>query len=550
MRKNKIYILFVILLLLSSCVDSTLDSLVDNETTIEAVGEEIIYDFSVHIPEAQELSTRSSADITDMQLLVFDENGRFLMRTKAILEGTQTIGGVLVRNFKAILLSSDEKRYIHFIANYDDWDSFPSTHEILNTDEGNIVPRLISGVTTYWNRFVFEDGLSTNSFNNRSFPLLRNKAKVELQINVPGFVVSEFAVYNAPALGTVVPFKYDETTHSLIFTEGTLSEVSPVALVPHQFVPYTPEAYIEMFEKNNLLADQKVFVVLKASLNGGGESYYKLDFLLDETTGELHDIIRNRIYRFIISRVDFTGYATAQEAALSPAANNVMGSVELMEYPSISDGTSFLKAEKSAEVFITTGTFETQIEYYRNLATNVTSPEAVEVTLMTPDPDNDIDFTYNTVTGRIALTVNRVPTDRVITHTLKVSVTDPGKNIFRYITIVLRSPYNFNFGVVNVNNNKAQNGEVEVSFDVPSTIPLNVFPISIYFQTKELYPNPINKDLKIEIINKKYRYEYRILDTKRGERVTLYFKRTYSNKTETIPVVCQYILNGTTITLN
>ena len=553
--KNRIYILLVMLLLLNSCMDSTLDTIVDNESPTEFAGKEIVYDFSIHIPEHQVVSTRSGADITDLQLLVFDENGRFLSRNKAIMEATQTIDGVVVRNFKVTLLSSDTKRYIHFIANYDDWKSFPETHMILNMDEGSVIPRINSKTngfninTTYWSRFEFNN-LEETSFDNRRFPLLRNSARIELVNEALNFKVHEFAVYNAPAEGTVAPFKYNEANNKFSFSEGTLTEVSPVDLIIPHFVDYNSTKSIDLFERNNQLADKKVFIIIKASLNNADPTYFKLDAMKDKENGILHDIFRNRIYRFIIESVAANGYTTPEAAAINPAANNVLGSIELRDYPSISDGTSFLRIEKAAEVFIQPNTFVTQIDYYRDLTTNVTSPGIVSVNWLDDAPTDGTTFSYDKGTGKLTVKVTKVPTDRIYNYTLKVSTDDTAVNgVFRYVTLRLRAPYDFNFAVVN-KVNKNQNSAVEISFDVPGTLPSNVFPIPIYFQTRQLYPDPSRKDINVNIYNKIYRYEYRIKESDRGKSVTLYFKRTYSNKTEAIPVVCQYISKGTTITLN
>ena len=546
---NNLYILLFIVLL-TSCVDNTLDAIIDKENVVETEGKEIVYDFSIIIPEHQMISTRSGKDITDLYLLVFDENGRFLSRTKAIMEGTQIMGdGVEIRNFKAVLLSSNQKRYIHFVANYDGWDNFPPTHEILNMDEGSIVPRMNGVTTTYWGRFEF-DKLELSSFGNRRFPLLRNKAKIEVENQANNFIISSFAIYNAPKEGTVAPFQYNESNNSFTYTEGALTPVNPVDLVIPQFVNFNSTSSIELFEKNNQLTESKVFIVIKAKLNGGADTYFKLDIMKDKANGILYDVFRNRIYRFIIKSVVSKGYATAEEAAINPAANNIFGSVELRDYPSISDGISYLRIERSAEVFIQPGVFETQIDYFRDLKKTATSPVAVEVNLLSPDPNGDLSFNYNLATGKLTVSIIRVPDDRIITHTLKLATkASEGNGIFRYVTLVLRSPYNFNFKVVNIGN-KNQNSAVQISFDVPGTIPSNVFPISMFFQTKELYPDPTFKEMDVNILNKVYRYEYKIKESDGGKRITLHFKRTYSSKTENIPIISQYLVPGTTVNLN
>lgn len=107
---------------------------------------------------------------------------------------------------------------------------------------------------------------------------------------------------------------------------------------------------------------------MKGQLLGKREGYYKIDLVkLDPSTGETsyYDVIRNFHYRVIVNNVANEGYATAEEAARNPAGNNLFASVELADYPSVSDGTNTLDVELLGATFVSPSTFYHQGILYR-----------------------------------------------------------------------------------------------------------------------------------------------------------------------------------------
>ena len=87
-------------------------------------------------------------------------------------------------SFSAKLLSSNKNRTIHFVANYDFPAELSQDYLLRDMDEGELMNKLVESRlyrAAYWRAFSF-NGLSSTSFNNRVFRLLRNQAEVQLVI--------------------------------------------------------------------------------------------------------------------------------------------------------------------------------------------------------------------------------------------------------------------------------------------------------------------------------------------------------------------------------
>ena len=534
---KNILIVLLTSLFITACSETHLNSISNNQQEIE-------YKFSICTANEDKAITRGVKDINDLHLIVFDENRRFLSRNKAILDGFSVVNGVNILTFKVTLLSSSKKREIHFIANYSGWHEFPSSHELIGVDEGTIIPKLNSEHTTYWGKFTF-DQLNVSSFSEYEFSLLRNQARIHLINKTKNFTIKEFAVYNDPKLGTIAPFEYNALDQSYNFNEGVLTEVKSEKGKPIEWFDYDKIKTIDVFEKNNQTATDKVFIIIKGYTGtfNGNYHYYKVDLVADQLNGTLHNFMRNRIYDVSINSVTTNGYNTPNEAAENPATNNIFGSTELKEYPSVSDGKSLLDVEKLTEIFVKGGEFETQIDYYPDILSSNTKPEALDVELITENYNNLISkWNYNSTTGKLNVTVRDTPSDRVITHSFKVTTKDSeNNNLIRYITLYLRRPYNkdFNFTLNNFGQYK-QGDNVHIHFNVPKTIPLSVYPIYLNIRTKELFPDSQYKELVLDIINNDYTYLYKIEEQSSGKNLTLHFKRTLSNRSEKIEITSNY----------
>jgi len=556
-------------------------------------GDSITLTGTFEMPEAV-LATRSAVgNVENLHLLVFDENHRFIQRAEAVLSkpdknlsGQQTPNGnpgVLenkMLSFSAKLLSSNNKRTIHFVANYDFPAELSQDYLLRDMDEGELMNKLVESRlnrAAYWRAFSF-NGLSSTSFNNRVFRLLRNQAEVQLVIERSAdFELKGFCIHNAPRRGTVAPYvskqsldnaDADEHYRDVLYsfpthpTEPTLlGEVHTYdALSADGNIANdawkTNKSNIAVFEYKNsdVSRDKQVSLIMygQKRVNGRLEraGYYKIDLKKDLFNGqdymgsEPYDIIRNHLYKVTVNSVINKGYNTMEQALAAPAGNNIFASVELQDYPQISDGKYKLDVGNTEVILTNPSIYEAYITFVKvgqesnNLLGNVNvyynrKPVA---TAFNNDPYIQSASFSN---GKLTITTrNPYPAQ---SKSYKFLVVGDNKNtsnpsrILRTINVTLRRPYQFNASLTNSSGQtSAQGNLMELSFDVPGSIPAQLFPYTVLIEAKGLTPlknEYTNQNIKLVIRNKKIFYEYTVVNPTNGQkrRETLYFKRNASS---------------------
>lgn len=565
-----------------------------NTESVAQEGDSITLTGSLMMPDMVRETRSTVGDVEKLYLFVFDENHRFVQRATAQLtSGDRTPGAethmpggktaVLdnrVRNFSVKLLATSRKRIIHFVANYDMPASRQEDYLLKDMDEGQFMSGLQAqylGKPTLWRAFSF-NGLSTNSFNNKVFHLLRNQAEVQLVMarNV-NFELSGFCLHNAPRRGSVAPYvskealsttdpdeHYRDVLYSFPTTpdEPTLTSDNNVYNVLSANGDISPEGWktnksnIALFEYRNSEADRdkQVSVIMygRQRVNGRLErpGYYKIDLKEDVEVGgnyvgsDPYDIVRNHLYKVTVTNVANKGYETLQQALDAPAGNNIFASVELQDYPQISDGKYKLDVGKTEVILTKPSTFETNISFVKvgqesnNLLGNVNvyykrKPVA---TAFNNDPYiQSASFSNGKLT---IVTRNPYPPQRKSYKFLVVGDNKDANNpsrILRTINVTLRQPYQFNASLTNSSGQtSAQGNLMELSFDVPGSIPAQLFPYTVLIEAKGLTPlkdDYTNQNIKLVIRNKKIFYEYTVVTPTNGQkrRETLYFKRNASS---------------------
>ena len=565
-----------------------------NTESVAQEGDSITLTGSLMMPDMVRETRSTVGDVEKLYLFVFDENHRFVQRATAQLtSGDRTPGAethmpggktaVLdnrVRNFSVKLLATSRKRIIHFVANYDMPANRQEDYLLKDMDEGQFMSGLQAqylGKPTLWRAFSF-NGLSATSFNNRVFHLLRNQAEVQLVMapNV-NFELSGFCLHNAPRRGTVAPYvakqelsntdpdeHYRDVLYSFPTTpdEPTLTSDKNVYDVLSANGDISPEGWktnksnIALFEYRNSEADRdkQVSVIMygRQRVNGRLErsGYYKIDLKEDVEVGgnyvgsDPYDIVRNHLYKVTVTNVANKGYETLQQALDAPAGNNIFASVELQDYPQISDGKYKLDVGKTEVILTKPSTFETNISFVKvgqesnNLLGNVNvyykrKPVA---TVFNNDPYiQSASFSNGKLT---IVTRNPYPPQRKSYKFLVVGDNKDANNpsrILRTINVTLRQPYQFNASLTNSSGQtSAQGNLMELSFDVPGSIPAQLFPYTVLIEAKGLTPlkdDYTNQNIKLVIRNKKIFYEYTVVTPTNGQkrRETLYFKRNASS---------------------
>lgn len=552
-------------------------------------GDSITLTGTFEIPEAV-LATRSAVgNVENLHLLVFDENHRFIQRAEAVLSkpdknlsGQQTPNGnpgVLenkMLSFSAKLLSSNNKRTIHFVANYDFPAELSQDYLLRDMDEGELMNKLVESRlnrAAYWRAFSF-NGLSSTSFNNRVFRLLRNQAEVQLVIERSAdFELKGFCLHNAPRRGMVAPyvskqsldnadvdahyrdvlysFPTNPTEPTLLGEMHTYDALSADGNIANDAWK-TNKSNIAVFEYKNSDAsrDKQVSLIMygQKRVNGRLEraGYYKIDLKKDLFYGqdymgsEPYDIIRNHLYKVTVNSVINKGYNTMEQALAAPAGNNIFASVELQDFAQVSDKNYTLNVG-ATEVILTKPSVYTTNFVYRRVNTNNDMFDKVNVyynrqpvaQAFNNDPYIQ-SVNFNKSNGTLTVTTKQnFPTSGFVSYKLLVIADSKDRatpsRIQRIINLTLRPPYNFNASLTNYTGATVAQGQlVQLAFNVPGSIPTQLLPYTLLMEANGLTPSE-NQNIKLVIKDKKIFYEYTVLPTDQnlGTKI-LYFKRNNS----------------------
>lgn len=552
-------------------------------------GDSITLTGTFEMPEAV-LATRSAVgNVENLHLLVFDENHRFIQRAEAVLSkpdknlsGQQTPNGnpgVLenkMLSFSAKLLSSNNKRTIHFVANYDFPAELSQDYLLRDMDEGELMNKLVESRlnrAAYWRAFSFNE-LSSTSFNNRVFRLLRNQAEVQLVIERSAdFELKGFCLHNAPRRGTVAPyvskqsldnadvdahyrdvlysFPTNPTEPTLLGEMHTYDALSADGNIVNDAWK-TNKSNIAVFEYKNSDAprDKQVSLIMygQKRVNGRLEraGYYKIDLKKDLFYGqdymgsEPYDIIRNHLYKVTVNSVINKGYNTMEQALAAPAGNNIFASVELQDFAQISD-KNYTLSVGATEVLLTQPSVYTTNFVYRRVNTNNDMFDKVNVyynhkpvaQAFNNDPYIQ-SVNFNKSNGVLTVTTKQnFPTSGFVNYKLLVIADSKDRatpsRIQRIINLTLRPPYNFNASLTNYTGATVAQGQlVQLAFNVPGSIPTQLLPYTLLMEANGLTPSE-NQNIKLVIKDKKIFYEYTVLPTDQnlGTKI-LYFKRNNS----------------------
>lgn len=467
--------------------------------------------FAVEIPTAQPIVTRAFDEnlITDLQLLVFDQNGRFISRHQALHGGS---------NFVVTLAQSSNKRIVHFIANYN-WAGFNDAAYV-NKDEGEVIAPLQLSSLGFWQRLVLDDGINANVFTLQPVSLIRNMAKFSLE-NRPlsGLTNAQFMLFNTASVGSVAPFN----TANKAF-ESVVTEPSGVAFTGSSTLGV---ADVYVFErKNSTVTTNPTYVIVQGSY-AGSIYYYKIDII--DPAKNMYDIQRNVWYKIIIESVTMAGYSTLDAAKSSPASNNISASVLLQSYPTISDGSYVLSVNRTIIAFTSNGQTLNANATYKTVA-GVDQNSSIVVTLI-QDPNLPVvngAVTYNAATGSLTASINDVPlagVARMATIKIEAGV------LSRTIRLMLHAPFTF-VGVSLTPSVVGNTGDAPctLQFSVPAEAQY-LLPFNCYITSAYLTPDFGNIEVVYE--NGVYKYKWKV--TAVGVQ-TINFKTNTNNASETLSI--------------
>lgn len=507
------HLLYILILFFISCSRENIDSEID-------LRDNVTVEFNVDIADVEPLTTRAVNEnlIVNLNLLVFDESGRFISRHQASLSGN---------SYSVTLPQSRNKRIIHFIANYN-WSGFDDIGSVTK-DEGEIIPVLQSADLMFWKRVVSDSGINTGVFSSQPISLIRNMAKFSLENRaILTLTNAKFALFNMASAGSVSPFNTTNRTFESVVTEPAGVTFTTNGTFSNADV-YTFE------RKNSTVTTNPTFVIVQGTY-AGVTCYYKIDII--DSNKNMYDIERNVWFKIIIEGVTLPGYLSLEAAMSSPASNNIAASVLIQSYPTISDGAFVLSVDKTIVPFTSNGQVLRANASYKTVL-GVSQNSLITITLI-----QDANFpvipsglvSYDVATGNLTANINNVPSGGVAyTATIKIEA----GNLSRTIRLMLHSPFTF----TNISMTPSVVGNVlesptTLKFTIPSEaeylLPFNCYITSAYL-------TPVFGNIEVVYEDGLYRYKWRA--TAVGEQ-TINFKTNTNNSSETIFIDADLFVKG------
>lgn len=514
MKKAIIY-LFVLLGLGACTKEETVNTGTEN-------GDRVNMTFHVTVPEYTTVTRVDNNVLSDLYLMVFDQNGLYIERDVAALVTNNANG---TGTFTANVASN--AGYIHFIANYggQEW-TFIQEQDLLQKDEREIIPQLYSDKLIFWGR----SEVTPSSLNNVNVTLYRNQAKVTLEKEgaVTNFDVQGFALCNYADIGTVAPF-IPNTIPTPFVISGTYTTLPLVTLTK------TSQAESEcnmddkyMFENENYFNDQ-CYIIVKGSLDNGTPLFYKVQFL--DTDKQPYKITRNCQYRVIIK--SFSGAAKGSssfnDAKNAEPSNNIYAEI-LRESPSISDGTGHSLSVNAIDFFfVQSGTLNITATY----TTNGIEDNSQITGSILEDQGNLLGGVL-TSDGNGNFTANVAA---VLAGQKTATIQIKAGNLSRIITVTSTELYRFDPAGITPDSYTSIDEQVTLSFNIPDEVPNSLLPVDVKIRTNNLYPIAPNKDLEVGYDSNGTYYIYQAYST---GTVDLQFKTALENSDETITLENEY----------
>lgn len=301
-------------------------------------GEKVTLNFSVTIPESQNVDSRSfgeKATISKMYVVVFDGSGMLSESVPATLVNSTTDGKHtevdhnVQKDYQVTLKATDQSRIIHFVAYNEISDDEATEEEETDPLTAKLAPNSIQYASestifgedlnvngerdVYWQRITVSgiyasmnsDGtLSANGVTPNEMQLVhlvRNFAKITVNTdavdNHTSFEYTGFVVVNTESHGTVAPYngtrgfpnyvtstiESGNTTYSCVSYDNLVSTQNFTGTVPSSSATNTaiPTDFSDdskyVYERTHN-DNTPTYIIIKGTWNGD-ETYYKVDIV-------------------------------------------------------------------------------------------------------------------------------------------------------------------------------------------------------------------------------------------------------------------------------
>ena len=591
MKKIIYYISILFTLLITAC--SNEDIAVPSQT--EEGGETCKLTFKVAIPQPSVASRAfnggSSIEITSLCLLIFDDNGLMVGRKLAESVTNPTLqSDVYQGTYQVELSKTDEKRIIHFVANYsNNINAFPTSG-----NENSVLAQLnVSGTTdAYWQRMEvngFKDSNGDGKVDNiGTVRLIRNFVAVKMEpaknvdnsLKIDKDFLQGYVLYNEAKQGTVAPYFRNETGGFANYSTGisytaltnNISDggqgyigVEPVTPTTNRYDNTAPQdadftntekyTYERSYPTDNI--DTPTFIIMKGLYNKT-TYYYRVD--IAQNFENLH-LLRNFRYILQITKT-CEGYTTINDAINGSSFNHLVDiNIKVEE---ITDGETTLKVTPT-DITVVNGTASVKVNYECTYDGEGTDPSVSVSNPFTPEIDESRVVISNItapsgLSGELTVTLNSFfksdGTSNLVGGLERQRFEVRTSNgLTREVRINLIDKINFNPTFVGPDGD----GNYQYQYNLPSDLPECMFPLEIYFYEEtgsftpasgeqlsvDLIPDPNNEGRQTWRYKKVVTYQDYTQDTDKKFVAKFKSNGTLSETaTYTMKITNEYAYNG------
>lgn len=547
--KKLVKYIFFILCFLTGCQTPELIE-IPSFTPGEGVYGEATISFSVSIPrtgaETKAMGDALSADLKNLYLIVFDENGYFVESRKADYSGIND--GIEADNaFSVTLNLTDKKRIIHFIGNCpEEQIRYGHENEVISS---MYVKKDATIETAYWNRTVVDNiltdgdgnlvGETANKF--KRIPMLRNYSMITVVDNddEDDFELLRFGVYNTLDRGTVAPYNKSTLTFQPFILNGyeySYDELIGMGFEGHALIDaklngaFTESDFLDegdsylMYERriDNTISgsnETPTHIILEGSYDGGNPTYYKVDLIenVNNVTTEFYHILRNFEYTFKLKTVTGPGYGSIEEAMSKPASNNLAGSLHTQKLTSVSDGYGRIYVSFTNVTLVSNEDVTLRFKYIPNIENGVIDNRQVKLSGLLDGTGTVLkgvkgEIIYDAGDGWAEVTFKiQDPTDIDRTQEIEL-LAGTNYNLHKTISFRLRNPYRMDVICYDSANSNVNDGDnviergvgkrVGVEIRIPNNLTSDMFPLDLFIEADKLSISPDatnNKDVALPV---------------------------------------------------
>ena len=509
--------------------------------------------FSISVPGGVGMDTKAmeqSPDISNLHLVVFDDNGYYVETQKAVFtEDVTDHEHSNEKKYVVNLTQTDQPRKIHIVANC-------PVSQISYGHEAEIMSNLyVEGdATAYWGRIEVPHIMQTvdtdsdgrpDTYSNellnlfRCVALLRNFSQIRVIDKADNFEMRGFAVYNTVDKGTVVPYnkstssfqnflKFDGSSKT--YTSMTYNELIAANYDGHALSSvtlkntlidkpvseggdfYGPKESFYMYERKVSVnsADESSWkespphIIIKGKYNNSSsDTYYKIDLVRDVEEGgaivkQYYNILRNFCYSFTINQIADAGYSSLELAMANPAGNNLSTSTDTQGFTNLSDGLGRIFVEYTDMTLVTSNNVTLKYKYIPKIENDDVHNDRILVSGILDAEGNPIGPVFNDYSiaddddddgwRTITFGVNQV--ESIIKLQDVVLITTDNSNLNRTIKYTLRNYFPMTLECVPKTVVAGSGQDVRVDIKVPDDLTENLFPLSFDIEASKLSLSP------------------------------------------------------------